>query len=134
MVFMDRLIRVKVLMNSTCEDALGWKCCNLQGMNLEIHVENTGVKYVRVKSEVDLVGDGDTDRVGYLYPHGIHPIAPDEALSFYCSYDEQRFRNFSHIVVRDESGRKFRAAITGGGEAAEIVEPDQRQDQLPTCY
>ena len=122
---MKPAILVKVMMNSTCEDALGWKCCNLQGMNLEIQVANSGVKHVWLKSEVDLVGDGAIDRVGYLYPHGTHPLAPDDALSFYCSYDERRFRRFSHVVVMDENGGRYRAAITGAYESAQVEGPDQ---------
>ena len=115
---MKSFVSVKAQINSSCEDALGWKCCNLQGMNLEIQVANTGVKYVWVRSEVVLVGDRDQDKVEYLYPHGTHPLAPDQVLSFYCTYDEHRFKRFSHIVVMDREGRRHQAAITGRHEPA----------------
>jgi hypothetical protein len=115
-------LKVRVLMNSSLEDVLGWKCCNLQGMNLEIHVINAGGKRLAVKSEAELEGPGLAERIDYLYPQGVHALEPGEALSFYCSFDERRFGKFTNIIVKDGAGARYRAAISGGAEAAERIE------------
>jgi len=110
---------VRVLSNSSCEDALGWKCINLQGMNLEIQVINAGQDKVFVRSEVELVSDAGSERIDYLFPHGLHPLGPEQAMSFYCSFDEERMKGFSQILITDKQGNQYSAKITGRAEKAE---------------
>lgn len=105
-------------MNSSCEEALDWKCCNLSGMNLELQVINSGDDKVLVRSEAELVGEAASERIDYLYPHGLHCIGPGEALSFYCFFDDERMSGFSHIEIADAGGNKYRAQITGRREDA----------------
>jgi hypothetical protein len=112
-------LAVTVIFNSSVEDVLGWKCCNLQDMNLEIQVTNRGREVARVKSVIVLKGEAGSERIDYLYPHGVHPIAPGEGLSFYCRFDEDRFARFTHAIAEDEAGTRYRAPITGRAEPAE---------------
>ena len=115
---MGNQLQVKVIINSSVEEALGWKCCNLMDMNLEIMVENLGPETAWIRSEVELAGEGTSERIEYLYPHGLHPIAPRDALSFYCSFDPDRFKRFSRIILVDGNGKRYQAAITGEEEPA----------------
>ena len=120
---MSKGISIRIIRGSGCEEVLGWKCINLHGMNLEILVVNTGRETIELKSEVEFMGESDRDRVDYLYPHGVHPLGPEQGMSFYCSYDEQRLQNFSHLQIREaDSNRIFRAAITGREEKAVLQE------------
>lgn len=109
-------VLVRVIMNTACEQALGWKCCNLMDMNLEVQVWNAGNAPFFMKSEVFLAGEGGAEKIDYLYPHGVYAIAPGDALSFYCSFDEDRFRRFTRIIVQDGEGKKYHAAISGEKE------------------
>jgi hypothetical protein len=117
-------LTVRALINSSVEDVLGWKCCNLQDMNLEVQVNNGGGEAVRVKSAMELESGQGSEKIEYLYPPGLQPIGPREGLSFYCRFDEERFRRFSHIIIEDERGRRYRAEITGRSERAERVDRD----------
>jgi hypothetical protein len=112
-------LSVTVIINSSVEDVLGWKCCNLQDLNLEIHVTNLGSDEVKIGSAMELQGEGGAERIDYFYPHGVHAIEPREGLSFYCRFDEERFGRFTQVVVFDEAGKGYRARITGKSEAAE---------------
>lgn len=111
-------LKVKVIMNTSLEEVLGWKCCSLPGMNLEIQVINQGDGPVRIKSEIEFLGANKSERIDYLYPHGVHSIAPRDRLAFYCSFEEDRFRDFTLVVVRDEYGHGLVAPITGDEEEA----------------
>jgi len=115
-------LTVTVLLNSSVEDVLGWKCCNLQGMNLEVQVSNRGREEVVVLSAMEFRDREAGERVDYFYPAGTHPLGPQEGQSFYCSYDADRFRRFTHVIVTDRAGRRHRAAITGRDEPAALVE------------
>ncbi|HUT52031.1 MAG TPA: hypothetical protein VM658_01435 [bacterium] len=115
-------IMVRVLMNSGLEEVLSWKCCNLQGMNLEVHVINGSDERIEARSEMELTGPGGGERVAWLYPPGVHAILPGEALSFYCSHDEERFKTFTNVIIEDGRGRRFRARITGRAEPARIMD------------
>ncbi len=106
-------LMVKVIQNSSCEEVLGWKCVNLMDMNLEIHVHNAGRDMEHIRSEIELSGEAGVQRLENLYPYGIHPLGPDQTMSFYCSIDESLLELYSDIRVFDVKGRAYQAPITG---------------------
>ncbi len=114
-------ISVKVSINSSCEDVLEMKCCNLAGMNLEITIYNHGPHPIVIASEMELIGAQTSEPLPYLYPHGLQTIAPRDLLSFYCPFDEHRFKNFAKVVVKDCEGKRCQATITGDKEPTELM-------------
>ena len=118
---MPARFKVKVIAGSTAEAALGWKCCNLQGMNLELHVTNAGAGAVTVQSVAEFSGPSGRERVDYLYPHGAHELGPGVTMSFLCDFDENRLRSYERVTVFDGEGGAHQAGITGEMEEAKAV-------------
>ena len=100
------MLRIKLLMNSSIEEVLDFKCCNLHGQNLEIQVTNAGAEPLLVPSRCDLEGDQDTLPLDFLYPPGVHPLLPGETLAFYCTLDERVLSQYRRIVFYDSAGRR----------------------------
>ena len=115
---MPQELRVRVIISSSSEEVLGWKCINLQDMNLEVHVINQGRDLVRIKSQMELVGNGEAEKVDYFFPYGLHPLGPGQGLSFYCHFEEDRFKRFTGIIIEDDTGNHYQAPITGRSEPA----------------
>ncbi|MFO8057434.1 MAG: hypothetical protein R6V10_09075 [bacterium] len=111
-------LMIRVIWNSSCEEVLGWKCVNLMDMNLEVHVHNRGRDVIHLRSEIELSGNKGAERLDNLYPHGVHPLGPDQTMSFYCSSDDARLELYSNISVFDAKGRAYKAVITGHMEEA----------------
>jgi len=115
-------LSVRLILDSSVEEVLGWKCVSLQDMNLEIHVKNNGPAPVGLKSEIELSGEDWSEKIDYLYPHGLHRIEPGEAMALYCSYDPEKTGRVSHVTITDEGGKRHRAAVTGRMEECEDIE------------
>jgi hypothetical protein len=114
-------VTIRVLMNSSLEEVLSWKCCNLHGLNLEVQVINGSAERMELNSAIELEGPAASERVDWLYPPGGQALLPGEALSFYGAYDEERFKGFTHVIIGDGRERRFRARITGEAEPAEMI-------------
>ena len=105
------MLKIKVIMNSSLEEVLDFKCCNLHEQNLEIHLTNAGPEQLEVKSCCDLESEAESLRLDYLYPPGLHPLPPGETLAFYCTLDEKVLARFQRIVFYDSQGRRHASEI-----------------------
>lgn len=105
------MLDVKVFMNSSIEDVLAFKCCNLADQNLEIHVKNLGISKIRVPSHFLLKGKSREMTLKTVYPPGGQIVAPGEAAAFYCSMDEDLWKHFNAITAFDDNGRPFCASL-----------------------
>lgn len=111
-------IMIKVVRNSSSEEVLGWKCVNLMDMNLEIRIHNTGRDMERIRSKIELRNERGGQVIENLYPHGVHPLGPDQTMSFYCSVDDELLDLYSKVRVFDDKERQYEAPITGRMEPA----------------
>jgi hypothetical protein len=105
------MLEISVLMNSSIEDVLSFKCCNLHDQNCEIHLKNTGPDPIRVPSSCELIGEDSGLRIDTLYPGGIYTIAPGEVAACYCTLADEVFEKYKSIVFTDTKGRQHRAPL-----------------------
>ncbi len=107
------MIRIRPIMNSSVEEVISFKCCNLHGLNLEIHLENLEDEPVTVPGGCELVGEREEDRfrIDFLYPPGPYTLRPRDPLACYCSLADEIFERYRWIVFRDRRGREHRAPL-----------------------
>lgn len=105
------VLKIDVIMNSSIEEVLSFKCCNLHDQNCEIHLKNLGGEPIRVPSSCELVGEGTKFRVDHLYPGGIYTIAPGEVTACYCTLAEEAVSKYQSIVFTDTEGKEYRAPL-----------------------
>jgi hypothetical protein len=109
------VIGIKVIMDSSVEEVLSFKCCNLHGLNMEIHLTNHGSEPITVNSSCELVDEqgGVSHRIDHLYPPGPYTLVPGEPLACYCSMQEEVLRKHAWIVFEDRGGGKHRCRLAG---------------------
>ena len=105
------MIEIKVIMNSSIEEVLSFKCCNLHDQNLEIHLKNRGQEPVTVPSACRLVSDKDSYLLDTLVPAGGLTIMPGEAQACYSSLEEDQYLKFQWIIFEDSQGNEYRAPL-----------------------
>ena len=94
------MLEINVIMNSSIEDVLSFKCCNLHDQNCEIHLKNTGLDPIRVPSSCELIGDDSTLRIDTLYPGGTYTIQPGDVTACYCTLGEEVFARAAFPWIR----------------------------------
>ena len=107
------MIRIKVFMNSSVEEVLSFKCCNMHDQNLEIHLTNLTDEPVTVAGSCDLVGEneGDVFRLDTLNPPGPYTLRPGEPLACYAMLLDEIYERYRWVVFRDDRGREHRAPL-----------------------
>ena len=105
------MLQVKLFINSSVEQVLNFKCCNLPDQNFEIHLTNTGPEPLLIPSHCDLENEAETKRLDYLYPPGPQTLPPGETMAFYCTLDDRVLARFQRIVFYDCAGRRYEQAI-----------------------
>ncbi len=105
------MLDVKVFMNTSVEDVIGFKCCNIQDQNLEIHVRNLGSSPMKVPSSFVLESKTEKVDLKTVYPPGGQLVQPGEAAAFYCSMDEDDWKTYIAITAFDDQGRPYRASL-----------------------
>ena len=110
------MIEIKVFMNSSVEEVLSFKCCNMHGQNLEIHLKNPGPEPLSVPGSCELVGEREEDRfrIDNLFPPGPYRLPPGEPQACYCSLADEVFDRYEWIVFTDTGGGEHRAPLRGG--------------------
>ncbi len=91
------MLKLTILMNSSIEEILDFKCCHVQGMNLEFHLTNEGKKTISAPDSFVLEQGDITDSINLLYPPWPQMIQPNTRLALYCNMDETIFEKYSHI-------------------------------------
>ena len=110
------MIEIKVLMNSAIEEVLSFKCCNLHGLNMEIHLKNLDSEPVTVPNVCELLdAEGEKLRINNLYPVGPYTLPPGESLACYSSLPEEMFTRYQWIIFRDTLNREHRAPVSQSG-------------------
>jgi hypothetical protein len=109
------MLEIRVIMNSSIEEVLSFKCCNLHDQNCEIHLKNIGTEPIRVPSSCELTSEDSEIRIDTLYPGGTATIAPGETAACYCTLDEAVFSRYQSIVFTDTEGRRYRAPLEQTG-------------------
>ena len=105
------MLEIKVIMNSSIEEVLAFKCCHLMDQNLEIHLKNSSQELVTIPSSCELVNEEGRFIIDYLYPQGGYTIHPGETVAYYCSLSDAVFEKYQSIVFRDTLGREHRASL-----------------------
>ena len=105
------MLEIHVIMNSSIEEVLSFKCCNLHDQNCEIHLKNIGRESIQVPSSCELMGEESGFRIDALYPGGTYTIAPGEMTACYCTLDEEVFSTCRSIVFTDTEGRRYSAPL-----------------------
>jgi hypothetical protein len=109
------MLEIRLIMNSTAEDILGFKtCCGLKmfDQNLEIHLINQGPSPVVVPSGFDLETSEGVRRFDHLMPSGNLRIEPGEIKAFYCSMDETLWQKSRGLVFYDQEGNRYPVPIS----------------------
>jgi hypothetical protein len=109
------MLEISVIMNSSIEDVLSFKCCNLHDQNCEIHLKNIGTDPIRVPNSCELIGEDSGFRIDTLYPGGTYTIAPGEVTACYCTLAEEVFAKYQSIVFTDTEGREHLAPLREPG-------------------
>jgi hypothetical protein len=109
------MLEIHVIMNSSIEDVLSFKCCNLHDQNCEIHLKNTGPDPITVPSSCELIGEDSEVRIDTLYPGGTYTIAPGDVTACYCTLAEDVFAKYQSIVFTDTEGREYHAPLSEPG-------------------
>ena len=109
------MLEIHVIMNSSIEDVLSFKCCNLHDQNCEIHLKNLGTDPITVPSSCELIGEEEEFRLDTLYPGGTYTVAPGEVTACYCTLAEEIFAKYQSIVFTDTEGRKYSAPLREPG-------------------
>lgn len=108
------MLKIKVIINSSLEEVLDFKCCHLPGQNLEIHLTNAGPRPVSVPSRCTLETDSGPLEIPNLYPPGGLTIPPGETIAFYATLEERIFTECRSIHFTDESGDTHRQLLNRG--------------------
>jgi len=109
------MLQISVIMNSSIEEVLSFKCCNLHDQNCEIHLKNMGTDPIRVPNSCELIGEIPAFRIDTLYPGGTYTIAPGEVTACYCSLADEVFARYRSIVFTDTEGREHLAPLREPG-------------------
>ena len=95
------MLEIKVIMNSSIEEVLSFKCCSLHDQNLEIHLKNKGSTPVAVPSACSLFNENEHYQINTLFPVGGFIIMPGETQACYSFLDEEIYLKFQWIVFKD---------------------------------
>jgi hypothetical protein len=109
------MLEIRVIMNSSIEDVLAFKCCNLHDQNFEIHLKNLGEHPITVPNSCELIGEEGRFRLDTLYPAGAYTILPGEMSACYCTLAEEVYDKCRSIVFTDIDGREHLAPLRGPG-------------------
>ncbi len=99
------MLDIRILMNSSVEEIIGFKCCSLQDQNLEIHLINKGDRPLEVLPGFVLSHGQEQKKITNVYPPGNVGVPPGEAAAIYCSMDEIVWDRFSRITFEDARGK-----------------------------
>ncbi|MBU2548746.1 MAG: hypothetical protein KKB20_10070 [Proteobacteria bacterium] len=105
------MLEISLLMNSSIEDVIAFKCCALPDQNLEVHLRNTGDAPMVIPGYFILKNDDATRKVDNLYPPGGLTVPPGEVMAFYCHMDPDEWSLFKTISFFDQSGREYSSPI-----------------------
>ncbi len=105
------MLEITVIMNSSVEEVLSFKCCNLHDQNLEIHLKNNGQEILTVPNTFELVNDEERYLINYLFPPGEYRLLPGEAQACYCYLDEDLFKKYKWIVFQDIQGKEYQTSL-----------------------
>jgi hypothetical protein len=105
------MLEIRVIMNSSIEDVLSFKCCNLHDQNFEIHLKNLGQNPITVPSSCELIGEQGRVRLEALYPGGTYTIPPGEMTACYCTLAEDVYDRYQSIAFIDTEGREHLAPL-----------------------
>jgi len=110
------MLEIHVIMNSSIEDVLSFKCCNLHDQNFEIHLKNLGSAPITVPNSCELVSEKDERfRIDTLYPGGTYTILPGEVIACYSTLAEEIYARYEKIVFTDTEGREHLAPLRAQG-------------------
>jgi hypothetical protein len=109
------MLEISVIMNSSIEDVLSFKCCSLHDQNCEIHLKNVGRDPITVPNACELMNEEERVRLDTLYPAGTYTVAPGEVTACYCTLSEELFARYRSIVFTDTEGREHLAPLKAPG-------------------
>ncbi len=105
------MIHVNIIINSSIEEVLAFKCCTLPDQNLEIHISNTSDKPVVIQNYFLLTNGEETLRIDNVYPPRFQTINPNDIAAIYCAMDEEILCRYRTLEVYDSDGNNYSAPI-----------------------
>lgn len=101
------MIKINIIMNTSMEEVLAFKCCSLPNQNLEVQIRNTSPRPIVIRNFFYLKNDAELLKVEYVYPPRNQKVDPNDVCAFYCSMDEKEWEKYNILEVEDEDGNTF---------------------------
>ena len=98
------MLEVKIIMDSSVEDVIAFKCCSLPDQNLEIHLRNTGGQMATIPGYFVLENESERKKIENVYPPGGLRIPPGELAALYCQMDPAEWAQYRTITFFDSDG------------------------------
>lgn len=105
------MIELTIHMNSDITDVLEWKCCNINGLNLELIFYNSGEKEVVAPNSFILENDNEKITIDTVYPPWLQKIQPKDYGCIYCSMEDKIWQKYHTLTIKDESGQEHQFPI-----------------------
>lgn len=105
------MIDVTIINDSSMEDVLGFKCCNLPDQNMEIHVRNIGDRPITIPGFIALENSTERKRLTHVYPPWERSLSPGETGAFYCHMEPAIWNRFDTLIIQDGEGKDYRFPV-----------------------
>jgi len=105
------MLEIEIIMNSSVEAILAFKCCSLPDQNLEIHLINNGDRPLTVPTFFLLENGQEKKKITNVYPPGSVTVAPGDRAAIYCSMDEMVWEQYDTITFLDQESNTYRFPI-----------------------
>jgi hypothetical protein len=102
------MLEATIIMDSSVEHVIAFKCCNLPDQNLEVHLRNTGGRPLTIQGFFVLENDTETKRIDNVYPPGALRVPAGELVALYCQMDSTEWNQYQTITFFDAEGCSHR--------------------------
>ncbi len=101
------MVKINIIMNTSMEEVLAFKCCSLPDQNLEVQIRNTSTRPITIQNYFVLKNDTEILKVEHVYPPRHQKVDPNDICAYYCSMDENIWRKYNILEVADTDGNTF---------------------------
>ena len=101
------MVKINIIMNSSIEEVLAFKCCSLPDLNLEIQVKNLSDRSIVLQNFFFLKTDQKRLKIENVYPPRHQQLSPNDLCALYCSMDEQTFQEYNSLELVDTEGNAY---------------------------
>jgi hypothetical protein len=101
------MVKINIIMNTSMEEVLAFKCCSLPDQNLEVQIENNLDHPVEICNFLVLKNDNESLKVEHVYPPWHQRVVPHDICAFYCNMDENIWKRYNSLEVVDTNGNVY---------------------------